>query len=94
MPVRALRLNSQAVKVVPWVVAVLKTMNAREGIKTVTTHLHSNLLALKTMNAREGIKTNCHSVSRGSVLESLKTMNAREGIKTLHSDCGCSSGLR
>ncbi len=61
----------------------LKTMNAREGIKTIRTIVLPGAPAatLKTMNAREGIKTNDWRflLLRNDV---LKTMNAREGIKT------------
>jgi len=43
----------------------LKTMNAREGIKTYTrTSTISKPHPLKTMNAREGIKTQRQASSR------------------------------
>jgi len=58
MPVRALRLYENFC----WshaLIRVLKTMNAREGIKTFRswTTSWSWMRRLKTMNAREGIKT-------------------------------------
>jgi len=58
MPVRALRLILSAAE--NSCGGRLKTMNAREGIKTkllLRSFVLSGRLLLKTMNAREGIKT-------------------------------------
>jgi len=56
MPVRALRPQWQ-LRGVPFPLA-LKTMNAREGIKTqLLSCRRLEHARLKTMNAREGIKT-------------------------------------
>jgi len=56
MPVRALRPSVGASGAE---VAMLKTMNAREGIKTngLMPNSRPARILLKTMNAREGIKT-------------------------------------
>jgi len=58
MPVRALRRKHDSGRVRSGA-GGLKTMNAREGIKTSLSFIGGLLLVclLKTMNAREGIKT-------------------------------------
>ncbi len=71
MPVRALR---QSLEHVPLTAMprMLKTMNAREGIKTRSLISRITICSLlKTMNAREGIKTIDPEV-RGGFVDAVK----------------------